>query len=265
MSPPRQGDPWAQLRALTGARIALGRCGSSLPTGAVLDFAAAHALARDAVHQPLDGEALAQAWAGFGRGEARRVHSCADNRLRYLQRPDLGRRLAVADAAQLSADAANANAGDCDLAIVVGDGLSAPAAQRHAMPLLAALLPRLAGRRLGPLVITEQARVALGDEIGAMLGARLVLMLLGERPGLSAPDSLGAYLTFAPQIGRRDAERNCVSNIRPEGLPPAAAAAKLAWLIEQALTRRLTGIGLRDEADLPTLDTPWPSGRGSPK
>ncbi len=254
MSAPARPDPWAQLRALTGARIALGRCGSGQPTAAQLDFAAAHALARDAVHQPLDTDALAEAWAALGHGPARRVHSRADSRATYLQRPDLGRRLAEADAARLAADAATA--GEHDLAIVVGDGLAAPAAQNHALPLLAALLPRLAGRRLAPLVIAEQARVALGDEIGAALRARLVLVLLGERPGLSAPDSLGAYLTYAPRVGRRDAERNCLSNIRPAGLPPAAAAGKLAWLVDQALSRQLTGIGLKDEADLPGLAAP---------
>lgn len=244
-----RADPWAQLKALTAARIALGRCGSGLPTRAVLDFAAAHALARDAVHQPFDTDAMARTWAGFGLGAALRVRSRADDRMTYLQRPDLGRKLAPASAAALGA-----GAGQWDLSIVVADGLSALAAQRHAMPLLAELLPLIRGLRLAPLVIAEQSRVALGDEIGALLQASLMLVLLGERPGLSSPDSLGAYLTFAPQVGRLDAERNCVSNIRPDGLPPADAARKLAWLIQQALARRFTGVALKDEADLLSLN-----------
>jgi len=243
-------DPWSRLAALTPARIALGRAGSSLPTGAVLKFDVAHALARDAVHQPLDLSALAADWRAAdwraaGGADGVLVRSRAGDRLTYLQRPDLGRRLDDASAARLAAQAA-----DFDLAIVLADGLSAPAVQRYALSLVQALLPRLEGLRAAPLVLAEQGRVALGDEIGALLRARLVLVLLGERPGLSSPDSLGAYLTFAPQVGRRDAQRNCVSNIRDDGLPPTAAARRLAWLIRAALVRRLTGVELKDESDM---------------
>jgi len=140
--------------------------------------------------------------------------------------------------------------------VVLGDGLSAVALQRHAVPVLQALHTALAGRlRLAPPVIATQARVALGDEVGALLQARLVLVLLGERPGLSSPDSLGAYLTHAPQPGCHDAQRNCVSNIRPEGLPPAEAARRLAWLATEALRRRLTGVGLKDDSALALIDS----------
>lgn len=243
-------DPWHKLAALTPARIALGRAGCSLPTRAVLEFDLAHALARDAVHQPLDLADLVAHWRAAGGGEALAVRSRARDRLTYLQRPDLGRRLD-----KDSADRLAAQAGNDDLAIVLADGLSAPAVQRHALPLVHALLPLLEGLRVAPLVLAEQGRVALGDEIGALLRVRLLLILLGERPGLSAPDSLGAYLTFAPQIGRLDAERNCVSNIRDEGLPPAAAAKKLAWLLCKALTRKLTGVELKDESAMGQLES----------
>ena len=165
------------------------------------------------------------------------------NRVTYLQRPDLGRRLDEASAARLAA-----HAGDHDLAIVIADGLSATAVERYAIPLVEALHAGLADLRIAPPVLAEQGRVALGDEVGTLLRAELVLILLGERPGLSSADSLGAYLTFAPRIGRMDAERNCVSNIRSQGLPPAVAAGRLAWLIREALARRLTGVELKDES-----------------
>ena len=237
-------DPWVDLRRHTPARIALGRAGTSLPTAELLRFAAAHAQARDAVHVPLDLAALdaalqADAWQVVA------VQSRATDRETYLRRPDWGRRLAAPSADLLQALAQ----APVDLAIVVADGLSAVAAQRHVVPLLAALRRSLAGRlTIAPVVAATQARVALGDEIGALLQARLVLVLLGERPGLSAPDSLGAYLTHAPQIGCSDAQRNCVSNIRPEGLPPDAAAHRIAWLLREALRRSTTGIALKDDS-----------------
>lgn len=243
-------DPWESLAALTAARIALGRAGNSLPTAAVLRFDVAHALARDAVHQALDTKALAARWRELGSSEAVLVCSRAADRQTYLQRPDLGRRLDDASVACLSAWRGSSSS---DLALVVADGLSATAVRDHALPVLNHLLPQLDGLRVVPPVIASQGRVALGDEIGALLGARLVLVLIGERPGLSSPDSLGAYLTFAPQLGRRDAERNCVSNIRPAGLPIAEAAGKLAWLIRAALNRSLTGVALKDESDVPML------------
>ncbi len=247
-------DPWAELRRHTPARIALGRSGAALPTHELLRFAAAHAQARDAVHVALDLPALQADLAATGWASCV-VHSRAATRDTYLRRPDLGRRLAPDSADALQAAAS----GPVDLAIVLGDGLSAVALQRHAVPLLQALQAALAGRlTLAPAVIACQARVALGDEIGALLQARLVLVLLGERPGLSAPDSLGAYLTHAPQLGCHDAQRNCVSNIRPAGLPPAAAAQRLAWLATTALRRRLTGVGLKDDSALGLLDGPVP-------
>ena len=244
LSSPALPDPWAPLRTLTPARIALGRVGVSLPTAAHLDFQLAHARARDAVHQALDVPALCADLRSVG-DETIEVRSAALVRATYLQRPDRGRRLAPTSRERL----AGLGSGGLDAVIVVGDGLAAAAAQRHAVPVVAALAPRLRaeGWRLGPVVVALQARVALGDEIGELLGAGLALILLGERPGLSAPDSLGAYLTWAPRRGRTDAERNCVSNIRPGGLAADAAAARLHYLMTEARRRRLSGIGLKEE------------------
>jgi ethanolamine ammonia-lyase small subunit len=237
-------DPWADLRRHTPARIGLGRSGVALPTDEVLRLAAAHAQARDAVHVALDGTAL-EGQLHIDGWRCVTVASRAASREEYLRRPDLGRRLAPADAMRLN----DLAAGDLDLVIVMGDGLSALAVQRHAPPLLAALRAAFGDTlALAPLVIATQARVALADEIGALLQARVALILLGERPGLSSPDSLGAYLTHAPAIGRADAERNCVSNIRPEGLPPARAAQRIAWLVREALRRRISGVALKDDS-----------------
>jgi ethanolamine ammonia-lyase small subunit len=238
-------DPWAALRGLTAARIALGSTGGSVPTARQLEFQADHARARDAVHAALDAEALAERLAAAGL-PVLRAHSAAPDRAVYLQRPDLGRRLDDGSRGRLSAAAA----GPFDAAFVVADGLSALAVERHAGPLLADVVGRLraAGWRLAPVVVVRQGRVAIGDEIGALLGAGLVAVLIGERPGLSAPDSLGVYLTHAPRPGRVDAERNCISNVRPEGLPVPAAAHTLAWLMTEARRRALTGVALRDES-----------------
>jgi len=241
-------DPWADLRRHTPARIALGRVGASLPTAEVLRFAGAHAQARDAVHLPLDVATLAAELAGDG-WDTRALSSRAGTRQQYLRRPDLGRRLDDASVAALAAADDAMGKVSPDLALVVADGLSAQAAQHHALPTLHHLRAALAGVcSLSPVFIATQARVALADEVGALQHARAVLVLLGERPGLSSPDSLGAYLTFAPQVGCSDAQRNCVSNIRPAGLSPAMAAARLAWLVKEALRRRLTGIGLKDDS-----------------
>jgi ethanolamine ammonia-lyase small subunit len=249
-------DPWAALRTHTVARIALGRTGASLPTAELLRFGVAHAQARDAVHRPLDVDALRAALQALGWRDVIDVASAAPDRATYLRRPDLGRRLAAGDGVRLATGNGDGDCerfaarAPCDILCIVADGLSADAAQRHAAPLLQALQPRLAraGLTLGAPVIARQARVALGDEIGAALGARLVVMLIGERPGLSAPDSLGAYLTAAPRAGRTDAERNCVSNIRPEGLSYDAAAHTIAWLCEAALAGRGTGVALEDRS-----------------
>jgi ethanolamine ammonia-lyase small subunit len=244
-------DPWSRLRALTPARIALGRSGAGLPTREVLGFALDHARARDAVHAAFDSKGLAERIEGLGH-KTLTVSSVAPDRATYLRRPDLGRRLSGESAALLEA---RAGRGPADLAIVIGDGLSAAAVHAHAAPLLAALAEpvRAAGWRLAPVVLAHQARVALGDEIGLRLGARMAVVLIGERPGLSSPDSLGAYLTFDPRLGRSDAERNCISNIRPAGLSYEAAAFKLAWHVREALRLGLTGVGLKDESDLNLL------------
>jgi ethanolamine ammonia-lyase small subunit len=240
-------DPWAELRRHTPARIALGRSGGSLPTAELLRFSAAHARARDAVHVPLDEAALLHDLAAAGFAPLQ-VASEAATRPVYLRRPDLGRRLRAEDLQRLREVAD----GPVDLAVVLGDGLSALAVQRHALPVLLALRDALASDpvplRWAPVVVARQARVALADPIGAALHARLALILIGERPGLSAADSLGAYLTHDPRPGRHDAQRNCVSNIRPEGLTPVAAGRRLAWLLRESLRRRLSGVALKDDS-----------------
>jgi ethanolamine ammonia-lyase small subunit len=240
-------DPWASLRAFTAARIALGRSGTSVPLREALAFRLAHAYARDAVYSTLASEQLGQELSELGLPIIQ-VQSQATTRQQYLQRPDLGRQLAEASRTELAGRAA----GECDVAVVLADGLSATALNSHALPLLRQLTPALrqAGFRLAPLVLAEQARVALGDEVGHLLRARLVLVLIGERPGLSAPDSLGAYFTYAPRPGLTDEARNCVSNIRPAGLGYEAASAKLAYLLSEALRRQLSGVALKDESGL---------------
>lgn len=237
-------DNWHDLRRYTPARIALGRTGVSLPTSEVLRFSLAHAQARDAVHLPLDTAALASGLVDLGFSP-RIAHSAAPDRAAYLRRPDWGRCL---DEAGREALAAGGPTG-ARLAIVVADGLSSLAVSRHTRPLLAALASHIAGLAAMPLVIVNQARVAIGDEIGALLGAEQVVVLIGERPGLSSPDSLGIYLTYAPRIGRTDAERNCISNVRPEGLDYANAARKLAYLIDGARRLGASGVALKDDSD----------------
>lgn len=256
-----QPDPWAALRAHTPARIALGRSGHSLPTAEMLRFAAAHALARDAVHTALDTAALenrlqAQGW------QVHTLRSRAADRATYLRRPDLGRRLhadsadAVAQVAGVWAQSATQPA---ELALVLADGLSAQAAMTQGAAVLQALRAALGGAvALSPVFIAQQARVALADEVGSLLQAQAVLILLGERPGLSSPDSLGAYLSFAPRVGLTDAQRNCVSNIRPAGLGAEAAAGRLAWLVREALRRRQTGVGLKDDSSTVLLGMQTP-------
>lgn len=246
-------DPWALLGARTPARIALGRTGASLPTREVLSFALAHAQARDAVHTRIDWAALAARLRALGLNTIE-AGSEARDRAVYLRRPDLGRRLDSASRERIKAAAGGTS---CELALLIGDGLSAKGIADHAPALVEALLPHVArlGLGLGPVVLAEGARVALGDEVGVLLGAKLVIVLIGERPGLSAADSLSVYLTFDPIPGRTDAERNCISNIRPGGLAPAAAAANLAWLIEAARAIQATGIRLKDLSGSAALDT----------
>ena len=233
-------DPWVTLRRATPARVGLGRSGDTMPLRPVLDFQLAHAAARDAVHAALDVEALVAALAPRRVVAAR---SAAPDRSTFLRRPDLGRALDGESRRRLEEEAGPA----CDCAVVVGDGLSALAVARHAPPLIEHCLPQLAGLSFGPLVVATQARVALGDAVGEILRARLCIVLIGERPGLSVADSLGAYLTFAPRVGRRDAERNCLSNIHGNGgLSYAEAARKLAWLAREAIRREVTGIALKE-------------------
>jgi ethanolamine ammonia-lyase small subunit len=247
-------SPWQSFRTLTPARLALGRAGSGMPTDEVLRFSLAHARARDAVWAELDVAQLqaalrAEGWASL------HLRSRADDRATYLRRPDLGRQLADGAAEHLQAPV-----GPGEIAVVIGDGLSALAVQRHALPLLQALRSQAPELPLLPLVtVATQARVALADEIGAALGARLTLLLIGERPGLSSPDSLGIYLTFAPRKGRSDAERNCISNIHGEGLSPQPAAAKAAWLAREALRRGVSGVPLKDDSDLALVAPPVPA------
>jgi ethanolamine ammonia-lyase small subunit len=243
-------DPWLRLRELTPARIALGRAGAAQPTRALLDFSLAHARARDAVHAVLDSETVEAELQALGF-ETGRVHSAAPDRTSYLARPDLGRALS----AESRRDLTPPRKSRLDLAFVVADGLSAAAIHTHAAALLSAMKPWIerGGWRVAPVTVAAQARVALGDEIGQVFGARAVAVLIGERPGLSSPDSLGVYLTFDPRPGRADAERNCISNIRAEGLSYEDAAFKLAWLIGEAFRLGLTGVALKDESDVARL------------
>ncbi|MDB5730855.1 MAG: Ethanolamine ammonia-lyase [Variovorax sp.] len=242
-------SPWGEWRTATPARLALGRAGAAMPTSEVLRFGWAHAMARNAVHAALDTGRLESVLREQG-WDTLQVRSRAPDRATYLRRPDLGRQLDAHDAQRLRSGAA----GPSDVCIVIGDGLSSLAVERHAAALLAALRPHLPpGLALTPVVIATQARVALADEVGEAFDARVAIMLIGERPGLSSPDSLGIYLTHTPRRGRNDAERNCISNVRPEGLVCSTAAFKLAWLMREALRRGLTGVHLKDESELAVL------------
>jgi ethanolamine ammonia-lyase small subunit len=234
------GDPWSVLRDATRARVALGRAGDGLPTGRELEFRAAHAAARDAVHTPLDGDLVRAALTTAGVGlDVLEVHSQAPDRTTYLQRPDLGRRLA---------DGTALPEGSYDLALVLADGLSPRAVHEHAAGTVAAVLERLPGWSVAPLVLAAQARVALGDPVGQALGAAIVVVVVGERPGLSSADSLGLYLTHGPRPGRADSERNCISNVRPpHGLSYAQAADTLVALLQASRQLGASGVVLKDE------------------
>jgi len=240
-------DAWNQLRHLTNARIALGRSGGSLPTRARLDFQLAHARARDAVHSPFEAGELASRLRTLGH-PVLTVNSAACDRAEFLRRPDLGRRLAPECRRLLEEQASQSL--PFDLVVIVSDGLSAQAVATQCEPLLRALLPlvRRSGWSLAPLIVARHGRVALQDEIGVVVKASLSVMLLGERPGLGSADSLGAYFTHGPSIGRRDADRNCISNIREGGLTTANAAAKLYYLIGKSFQFRLSGVQLKDDS-----------------
>jgi ethanolamine ammonia-lyase small subunit len=242
-------DLWAPLRSTTRARIGLGRTGDALPVADVLTFQLAHARARDAVHTPLDTALVAQAIAPLSSVT---VHSQAADRQTYLRRPDLGRRLHPECHGLLS--------GTWDAVFIIADGLSPTGVQFHAPPLLLACLQRLHGWSVAPIVIATQARVALGDEIGALLQAELSVVLIGERPGLSVANSLGVYLTYQPRPGRLDSERNCISNVHTDGLSYQSATDMLVWLMTEARHRKLTGVNLKD--DRPVAMATAPSSHG---
>jgi ethanolamine ammonia-lyase small subunit len=255
-SNPVTANPWAALRQFTDARIALGRAGVSLPTQAHLDFQLAHAQARDAVHLALDARTLAQTLNAALPNPAApslTLHSAATERSVYLQRPDLGRSLDAASRERLSTLPRPASVPPAvrpyDLALVVVDGLSALAIEQNAAPFLIQLQERIAPEHwsIAPICIVEQGRVAIGDEVAELLGAKAVVVLIGERPGLSSPDSMGLYLTWMPRAGLTDASRNCISNVRPAGLRYEDAAYKLHYLLAQARQRQLSGVELKDE------------------
>jgi len=251
-------NPWLELRRLTPARIALGRTGTSIPTGAQLDFQFAHAQARDAVHLPFDHAGLSSQLTERGR-DSLLLHSAAVDRHSYLQRPDLGRRLSDVSAQTLR-DYAEAHPGGVDLAVVVADGLSALAVHKHTLPFLTRMEEQThaEGWSLSPVILVEQGRVAVADEVGQLLGAKMVVILIGERPGLSSPDSLGLYFTYNPKVGLTDAYRNCISNVRLEGLSYGMAAHRLLYLMREACRRQLSGVNLKDEAQVQTIESDDP-------
>ncbi|MEI9805109.1 MAG: ethanolamine ammonia-lyase subunit EutC [Pseudolabrys sp.] len=242
---PQPNDVWATLRQHTAARIGLQRSGASLSTAPLLDIQLAHARARDAVHAPLDEDALAADLAPPGL-PVLRIASAVGDKQTYLMRPDLGRRLAPSAAAVLAQQA-----GDYDVVFIISDGLSARAVQAHAAPVLAAVLADLRAQqwRVAPLIIVRHGRVAIGDTVAATLRAACAVVLIGERPGLSAPDSMGAYLTWQPGAGTTDADRNCISNIRPAGIGYADASFKLTHILRAIRARKLSGVQIKDDSD----------------
>jgi ethanolamine ammonia-lyase small subunit len=238
---------WEKLRAATPARIGLERTGTSISTKERLAFQLAHAVARDAVHEPLDVEAVSYALSQRGF-RAVRLRSAAADRKAFLTRPDLGRKLS-----EESRDALAPLSGNFDIVFAIADGLSARAISRHAAGLLDGVTPLFAPSdwRIGPVAVIEQGRVAIGDEIGRILGAKIVVVLIGERPGLTSPDSLGIYVTWDPKVGRNDAERNCLSNIRPEGMSYNEAARRLFYLCSEARRLGFSGVRLKDNSAPP--------------
>jgi ethanolamine ammonia-lyase small subunit len=241
-------DPWANLKQFTDARIGLGRSGSAMPTHEVLNFALSHAMARDAVTTPIDWIPIEKGLADLGLASLR-ISSATSDRSEYLRRPDLGRKLSDHSREAL-VRAAEMEAARPDLVVLIGDGLSSMAVATNTVAYMAAFLPYAAkaGWRLSPVLLADNARVALGDEAGEILGGKAALTLIGERPGLSSPDSLGVYLTFAPRVGLKDADRNCISNVRQRGLSYEEGAFKTAWLLREAFRRGLTGVTLKDES-----------------
>lgn len=239
-------DAWQSLKKYTTARIALGKTGTAIPLDELLQFKLAHAHARDAVYSQIETDKLTQSLQAF-KLPIFLLNSRAANRHEYLQRPDLGRRLNNASVAQLKD--AGSKAG---IAIIIADGLSATAVNHHLTALLEVLIPELkaADFSIAPLCIVQQARVAVGDEVASLLNASMSIVLIGERPGLSSPDSLGAYLTYQPSIGLTDESRNCISNIRTEGLSYTEAAAKIFYLVKEAFRLQYSGVQLKDNTGL---------------
>lgn len=242
-------DPWANLKQFTDARIGLGRSGSAMPTREVLNFAISHAMARDAVTTPIDWTPIEKGLADLGLATLR-VASAATDRSEYLRRPDLGRRLSDVSREALVRASEIEGSAKPDLVVFVGDGLSSLGVAANTLAYMSAFMPYVvkAGWKLSPVLLADDARVALGDEAGEILGGKAVLVLIGERPGLSSPDSLGVYLTFSPRVGIKDADRNCISNIRQRGLSYDEGTFKTAWLLREAFRRGLTGVNLKDES-----------------
>ena len=231
-------DPFRRFREVTRARIGIGRTGDAMTTREVLDFQLSHARARDAVLGDVDFNAMEQALALM---TMLRVHSKAPDRKTYLARPDYGRSLSEESRAKLCS-------GPYDIVFVIADGLSASAVEKHAIAVLSECLQRLPSHDIGPIILAEQARVAFGDEVGEAMSSKLVVVLIGERPGLSTPSSLGAYVTYGPKAGLLDSARNCISNIHDDGLSPKLAAQKICWIVEEALRLKLTGVGLKENS-----------------
>lgn len=238
-------NPWASLNQFTPARIALGRAGMSLPTRACLEFQLAHALARDAVTMPLDFAGMEQRLNLHGYHTVA-LQTRAENQQMYLQRPDLGRLLSAPALACLR----HTPPDTADAVVVVADGLSSMAIERHAEPFLSLLLPELQakGYERPPLCLVKHGRVAIGDAIAEHYAARLCIVMIGERPGLSSPDSMGIYFTYQARSGiSTDADRNCISNIHSNGLSYERALRKLLFLLNEAEKLKLSGVNLKDE------------------
>lgn len=244
--PSIKDDFWQSLKKHTAARIALGKAGSSINTQELLKFQQAHSLACDAVHTPLDEESVLDALKALGQ-ETLQLSSQVEDRQQYLLRPDWGKKLSDESKNQL-----NTNNQSYDIALIVGDGLSSQAIQKHIAPLFKILLPKLEEKnyQLAPISLVKNARVAISDEIGQLLQCKMAVIFIGERPGLSSADSLGIYLTYAPQVGNTDEKRNCISNVRPEGMPYVVAAEKLSYLIQESFKKELSGVSLKDDLQI---------------
>lgn len=247
----RTESPWQSLKQYTQARVALGRCGCSIPTKELLAFKLAHAKAIDAVHLPLDSKKMADRIHQTTGLDSLPLFSAAGDRQQYLQHPDLGRILSFDSAQQLIERAGTSS---YDIALVVADGLSSKAIENNLIPLLTDLVPQLTGKAysLAPVTVVEQARVAVADQIAEILHARMSIIFIGERPGLKSPDSLGIYLTYNPRRGTTDERRNCISNVRKNGLSTLVACSKLLYLVEEAFRRKLSGVDLKDEQIQPS-------------